>query len=55
MADELAPMKEQVYKDPRPAEHIARYHHLSRTKDPNWVYEAERIATPMKKWSMNEK
>ena len=40
-------MKEQVYKDPRPAEHFARYHQRTRTKRPNWMYEAVRmILTP---------
>jgi 1-acyl-sn-glycerol-3-phosphate acyltransferase len=48
--ENLSQIKEQVYKDPRPAEHFARYHHRSRTKDPNWVYEAVRIATSLHAW-----
>jgi 1-acyl-sn-glycerol-3-phosphate acyltransferase len=36
-------MKEQVYKDPRPAEHFARYHRRTRTKRPNWMYELVRL------------
>jgi len=46
MADEqLAPMKAQVYKDPRPAEYFDRFHHRSRTREPNWVYELVRVVT----------
>jgi 1-acyl-sn-glycerol-3-phosphate acyltransferase len=41
-------MKEQVYKDPRPAEHFDRFHHRTRTRRPDWVYEAVRIVlTPL--------
>ena len=36
-------MKEQVYKDPRPAEHFARYHARTRAKRPNWMYEPVRL------------
>ena len=36
-------MKEQVYKDPRPAEHFARFHERTRTKRPNWMYELVRL------------
>jgi 1-acyl-sn-glycerol-3-phosphate acyltransferase len=43
--DELAPMKEQVYKDPRPAEHFMQYHERTRRRDPNWVYELVRVVT----------
>ena len=40
-------MKEQVYKDPRPAEHFDRFHRRTRTKRPNWMYEAVRmVLTP---------
>lgn len=48
--ENLSQIKEQVYKDPRPAEHFAKYHHRSRTTDPNWVYEAVRIATTLHAW-----
>jgi 1-acyl-sn-glycerol-3-phosphate acyltransferase len=48
--ENLTQLKEQVYKDPRPAEHFDRYHHRSRTTDPNWVYEAVRIATTLHAW-----
>jgi 1-acyl-sn-glycerol-3-phosphate acyltransferase len=40
-------VKEQVYKDPRPAEHFDRYHRRTRTKRPNWMYEVVRmVLTP---------
>ena len=40
-------MKEQVYKDPRPAEHFDRFHERTRSRRPDWVYEAVRfVLTP---------
>src|SRR5919108_3431703 len=40
-------MKPQVYKDPRPAEHFARFHERTRRRRPDWVYELVRlILTP---------
>ncbi|HKR98001.1 MAG TPA: lysophospholipid acyltransferase family protein [Candidatus Dormibacteraeota bacterium] len=36
-------MKEQVYKDPRPAEHFTRFHERARTRRPDWVYELVRL------------
>ena len=45
--ENLTPIREQVYKDPRPPEHFARFHERSRTRDPDWVYEAVRIATSL--------
>jgi 1-acyl-sn-glycerol-3-phosphate acyltransferase len=48
--ENLAPIREQVYKDPRPAEHFARFHERSRTRDPDWVYEAVRIVTSLYAW-----
>src|ERR671921_2654485 len=47
---DLAPMKAQVYKDPRPVEYFARFHERSRTRDPDWVYEAVRIVTTIYAW-----
>lgn len=41
----MADIKPQKYKDPRPAETFDRFHHRSRTRDPNWVYEAVRMVT----------
>ena len=49
--ENLTQLKEQVYKDPRPAEHFDRFHERSRTTDPNWVYEAVRIATTLHAWT----
>jgi 1-acyl-sn-glycerol-3-phosphate acyltransferase len=40
-------VKEQVYKDPRPAEHFTRFHERTRSRRPDWVYEVVRlILTP---------
>ena len=40
-------MKEQVYKDPRPAEHFDRFHERTRSRRPDWMYEAVRfVLTP---------
>ena len=36
-------MKAQVYKDARPAEHFNRFHERTRTRRPDWVYEAVRV------------
>ena len=49
--EKLAPIKDQVYKDPRPASHFDGFHHRSRTRDPDWVYEAVRIATTLYAWT----
>src|SRR3954451_19165655 len=45
--EQLAPMKEQVYKDPRPAEHFTPYHERTRGRDPDWVYEVVRVVTTL--------
>ena len=42
MAD-LAPMREQVYADPRPKEYFDRFHERARTHEPNWIYEMTRV------------
>jgi 1-acyl-sn-glycerol-3-phosphate acyltransferase len=36
-------MKAQVYKDSRPAEHFTRFHERTRSRRPDWVYEAVRV------------
>jgi 1-acyl-sn-glycerol-3-phosphate acyltransferase len=36
-------VKPQVYKDPRPAEHFARFHERVRTRRPDWMYEVVRL------------
>jgi 1-acyl-sn-glycerol-3-phosphate acyltransferase len=48
--EKLARIRDQVYKDPRPAEHFAKFHERSRTREPNWVYEAVRIVTSLYAW-----
>ena len=45
--EKLAPMKAQVYKDPRPKEDFDRFHERTRTRDPDWVYEAVRMTTSL--------
>jgi 1-acyl-sn-glycerol-3-phosphate acyltransferase len=47
MADDLVPLKEQVYKDPRPKEYFDRFHERSRTRDPDMMYEIVRSLTTM--------
>ena len=48
---DLATMKAQVYKDPRPKEHFDRFHERSRTRDPDWVYDAVKILTTLYSWT----
>ena len=36
-------MKEQVYKDPRPAEYFQRFYDRTRTRKPDWMYEVVRL------------
>ncbi|MDQ6750908.1 MAG: 1-acyl-sn-glycerol-3-phosphate acyltransferase [Actinomycetota bacterium] len=47
MSEELASMKAQVYKDPRPAEYFDRFHERTRTRKPDWVYEFVRMLTTL--------
>jgi 1-acyl-sn-glycerol-3-phosphate acyltransferase len=46
MAD-LAPIREQVYSDPRPKEYFDRFHERSRTREPDSVYELARLLTSL--------
>ena len=46
-ADNLAGMRDQVYKDPRPAEHFDRFHERARTRKPDWVYPVVRVLTTL--------
>jgi 1-acyl-sn-glycerol-3-phosphate acyltransferase len=48
---DLTPIKAQVYKDPRPKEYFDGFHHRSRTRDPDWVYEVVRMATSLYAWT----
>ena len=50
MTEELASMKAQVYKDPRPKEYFDRFHERSRTREADWVYEAVRTVTSLYAW-----
>ncbi len=43
MADELAKMKPQVYKDPRPAEYFDRFYERAARRRPDWIYELVRL------------
>jgi 1-acyl-sn-glycerol-3-phosphate acyltransferase len=47
---DLAPIKAQVYKDPRPKEYFDRFHHRSRTQEPDLVYEIVRVLTSLYAW-----
>lgn len=52
MAEEkLAPMRAQVYKDPRPKEHFDHFHARVRRGEPNWVYELVRMCTCLYAWA----
>ncbi len=44
---DLAPMREQVYADPRPKEYFDRFHERARTREPDWAYEATRLLTSL--------
>jgi 1-acyl-sn-glycerol-3-phosphate acyltransferase len=44
---ELAPMREQVYTDPRPKEHFDRFHDRARTREPDSAYELVRVLTSL--------
>jgi 1-acyl-sn-glycerol-3-phosphate acyltransferase len=44
---DLAPMREQVYTDPRPKEHFDRFHTRARTREPDWIYELVRVITSL--------
>jgi len=43
-------MKEQVYKDPRPAEYFARFHQRARTREPDIVYDIVRMVCSFVVW-----
>jgi 1-acyl-sn-glycerol-3-phosphate acyltransferase len=44
---DLAPMREQVYSDPRPKEYFDRFHERARTREPDWAYELTRLLTSL--------
>jgi 1-acyl-sn-glycerol-3-phosphate acyltransferase len=43
----LAPIRAQVYKDPRPAAFFDRFHERTRTREPDFVYEVVRLITTL--------
>jgi 1-acyl-sn-glycerol-3-phosphate acyltransferase len=46
--EQLAPMREQVYKDPRPKEYFDRFHERTRSGPPDAMYELVRLViTPI--------
>src|ERR1700730_17726243 len=48
---DLAPMREQVYSDPRPAEYFDRFHARASSREPDWVYELVRVITSLYSYS----
>src|SRR6476620_2763076 len=48
---DLAPMREQVYSDPRPKEHFDRFPARARTREPDWVYDVVRLITSIYAWT----
>lgn len=51
MAEDVK-IREQVYKDPRPASYFDRFHERSRTREPDWVYEVVRLGTTLMSWAL---
>lgn len=49
---QLSSLREQVYVDPRPAEHFDRFHQRARTKDPDWAYELTRLLTSLYSYTL---
>jgi 1-acyl-sn-glycerol-3-phosphate acyltransferase len=47
----LARIKAQVYKDPRPESYFTRFHHRTRTRRPDWVYDIVRVVTALYAWT----
>ena len=48
---DLTPIREQVYKDPRPKEFFDGFHARTRARPPDWVYEIVRMATSLYAWT----
>jgi 1-acyl-sn-glycerol-3-phosphate acyltransferase len=44
---DLAPIREQVYSDPRPKEYFDRFHERSRTRQPDSMYELSRVLSSL--------
>jgi 1-acyl-sn-glycerol-3-phosphate acyltransferase len=45
MEHDLAPLRPQVYEDPRPASYFERFHARARTHEPDWLYTFIRIVS----------
>jgi 1-acyl-sn-glycerol-3-phosphate acyltransferase len=43
--EQLAPMKPQIYLDPRPASYFNRFHVRARTREPDWLYTFVRVVS----------
>lgn len=52
MEEQLTRIREQVYKDRRPASYFDRFHARARRRGPDWVYEVCRIATALYAWTV---
>jgi 1-acyl-sn-glycerol-3-phosphate acyltransferase len=52
VGEELASMKAQVYKDPRPAEHFTRFHERVRRAPPDVMYEIVRVILSPLIWTV---
>jgi len=49
---ELAQLKQQVYKDPRPKERFDRYHRRTRARGPGFIYELVRVPLSLMAWTL---
>jgi 1-acyl-sn-glycerol-3-phosphate acyltransferase len=45
MERDLAPLRPQVYRDPRPASYFDRFHARARTREPDWLYTFIRVVS----------
>ena len=48
---ELAPIRAQQYKDPRPEDYFTPFHERTRRREADWVYEATRLVTGVYSWA----
>ena len=48
---ELAPIRAQQYKDPRPEDYFTPFHERTRRREADWVYEATRLVTGLYSWT----
>jgi 1-acyl-sn-glycerol-3-phosphate acyltransferase len=50
-APDLTPIKEQVYRDPRPKAYFDRFHERARTREPDLAYEVVQTLTALYSWT----